>query len=219
MPPYRKPIFKTKKYKGKTYHADYFRNRRYKRVQGVSDQYTTHKIVRAIPSDTSGRINFHASALGLPDSTTFGTYATLFEYFKVLSITVRFFPAQVGSESLVGNNPGVPSMFQTYVRGNCISWIDANASDPVPTSVIDYINKASCRMIQPRGYHKRWIVRPTGYPEWAQTGGTTGLLVEDKWKSVIKLYGDGFTAIQAPGTQNYFYAQVTYKVRWRSRHE
>lgn len=195
---------------------------RWRRPQRVLQNMTRNvvwlKNVIASTSSTNGTITtrFPTSAVDLAGDFT--NYGLFYEEFKVLKLIVKIFPANVGGESqqiLQGATPSLP----VFQRGDICSWVDQGSNDPLPGGIDDVINRSSCRIFQPRRFHKRWMNRPRDFPNWGKLDNAGNIQTFDPWQAQIRLYGDNFTPISAPGQQNFFWCQILYKILYRNRRE
>lgn len=181
------------------------------------------KFTQNIPSNTNGNFFNNWAPPDVTACLDFARWAQNWEEFKVLQFSVKLFPAAVGSESLQEANNAAqpfPGNQATFKRGNTISWVDQGAPDPQFNSIEDLICRPSARLFNPRRYHKRYVFRPKGNPDWGQldTDGTVSL--PDQWNdSRIKVYGQGFTPSTSAGTQVWYYVMISYKVLFRGRQQ
>lgn len=169
--------------------------------------------VVTVTSDSTGQIFFVANPTNVASGGDFSTYGSLYQEFKVLKLTVKFLPSSVGSESLQ-----TPAGLGTFRRGDSVTWIETG-SVQTPGAVTDVINRSSAKLVQSRRMHKRWIDRPPGYPKWGELSTTGSIAVPDAWDTSVQMYGEGFSPVQAPGPQVYWYCLITYKVLFRSRND
>lgn len=186
--------------------------------QNLVRQVQWFKRVQAITSDTAGNIGFATDSTNVGNVDDFVTFGTLYSQFKVLKVVCKFFPANVGGESQQIITAGPGQGFPLLQRGDCLSYTGKQSA---LTSIPDLINRSSARLLQPRKYHKRWVDRPKGYPQWGELSNTGGVTTDDPWddESGIHMIGENFTPTQAPGQQNYFYVMTLWKVMFRSRQE
>lgn len=192
---------------------------RSKRVQqNLTRNVQWFKRVQAVTSDTAGNLAFSTTSQNVDTVDDFTTYGSLFTQYKVLKIICRFFPANVGGESLQIINTGPGQSFPLLQRGDCLTYTGKQSPT---TTIADLIQRSSARLLQPRRFHKRWVDRPKGYPEWGELNTTGGVVTADPWddESGIHMLGENFTPTQAPGQQNYFYVMTLWKVLFRSRQE
>lgn len=192
---------------------------RRKRVQqNLTRSVQWFKSVQAITSDTNGNIGNSELTSNVYTNDDFTTFGTLFRQFKILKVLVKYYPSNVGGESMQvsvgqGPSPGFP-MLQ---RGDCLTYCGSVA--PPASGITDVITRSSARLVQPRRFHKRWIDRPRGYMEWGETNTTGGVTTADPWIDGIHMLGENFTPVQVPGQQNFFYVMTLWKVLFRSRQE
>lgn len=195
-----------------------------KRVaQNITREVRWFKYVGVVTSNALGRLEENYSTGDVGQAKQFDSYTRIWEEYKVLQVSVKWFPANVGGESQQqppGGAPGPPPGAPLLQRGDCVTWCDPNTPSLYPTGgITDIMGKSSARLINPRRQHKRWINRPKGYPKWGLISPGGVVTTPDAWPGSISMYGDNFTPIQAPGTQQYFYAQVMFKVLFRSRQD
>ena len=192
-----------------------------KRYQGVDTKLFYFKRNATALSDADGKYfaNFNARSIngGTPATPLFPQFAQvkdLYDQYKVLGITIRFFPANVGIEpdsALFTSN--------ALLRGTTVVWNDQRTDTgvTVPTSVTQVINNSSMRMMASRRYFSRSIFRAKGYPAWANIQAPA---TEDSWNGSINVFVEGATpAVITPPAQTpiLFYFTVTYKVLFRGR--
>lgn len=192
--------------------------RRMRVGQNLTRDVKWFKSVVAVTSDNAGRITRRFPTGNVEIAGDFNIYGVFYEEFKVITMIVKLFPANVGGESVQTNqgpNPSIP----VFQRGDICSWVDQLGDDPLPAGIDDVINRSSCRLFQPRRYHKRYVNRPRDYPGWGKVNDSGVITTEDPWNCAIRLYGDNFTPISAPGQQNFFWAQIMYKVLYRNKRE
>ena len=193
----------------------------YKRYQGVDTKLFYFRRNAEALSDADGKYfaNFNARSIAGGTATTplfpqFAQVKDLYDQYKVLGITIRFFPANVGIEpdsALFTSN--------ALLRGQTVVWNDQRTDTgvTVPTSISQVINNASMRMMSSRRYFTRSIFRAKGYPAWANIQAPA---TEDPWNGSINVFVEGATpAVITPPTQTpiLFYFTVTYKVVFRGR--
>lgn len=199
---------------------------RQRRQQNLTRLVQYFKNVQTIASDNlTDLLNYGVNSRNVADAGEFQTYATLYSEYKVLKISVKYIPANVGGEStVIGPSPG-GNFRASFVRGDAVTWVDTDTPQPplppfpVPASIEAVINKSSARIIQPRRTHYRWVNRSRGYPTWGKTDNAGNITAADLWQPSLRMYGTGFTPSNVPGIQNYFYVMVTFKVLFRSRQE
>lgn len=146
----------------------------------------------------------------------FQKFGTIYEEFKTLMVVLKLYPSAVGSESLNTQGPG-GNLVPIYRRGDIVSWVDPTTPNDTVTQIIDVMGRPSATLFQPRRFHKRWMTRPRGYPEWASLNTDGTIQAQDTWQGSINVFGQGFTPSPAPGIQRYFYAEVSMKILFRSR--
>ena len=193
---------------------------RRKRVgQNLTREIKWFKRVQAITSDTAGNIGFDVSSVNVDTVPDFITYGTLYSQYKVLKVMCKFFPSNVGGESLQIINTGAGQSFPLLQRGDALTYTGKPAVTGL--GIADIIQRSSARLIQPRRFHKRWVDRAYGYPTWGELNPSGGVVTPDPWddESNITMIGENFTPTQAPGQQNFFYVMTLWKVLFRSRQE
>lgn len=134
----------------------------------------------------------------------FDTIKALYREYKVLSFSRRFMPYNIGAES---------STVGGFFRGNCATWALIDGEGTRPITIGDKINNASVRVISPRRPHMRYLSRPRGEPNWAETNGT-GTSNADDWTGEIVIMNDNATNSTA-----LWYAVTTWKVAFRGRND
>lgn len=180
------------------------------------------KFTQNIPSNTNGNFFNNWAPPDVTQCLDFTRWAQNWEEFKVLQFSVKLFPAAVGSESLqeAPNTQPIPGNQATFKRGNTISWVDQGQADPTFNSIEDLICRPSARLYNPRRYHKRWVVRPKGNPDWGQLDNDGTIALPDQWNdSRIKVYGTSFTPSTSAGTQVWYYVMISFKVLFRGRQQ
>mgnify|MGYP000101533070 CR=1 FL=1 len=146
----------------------------------------------------------------------------MFDQYKVLGMTYRLFPANVGTEPTGVDQTGPFQSPQPVNRGNHCLWIDQRFDGAVqqPTSISNVINTASARLINPRRPYKISIWRPTGKPKWGSTRAIA--TVPDDWTGVINHIIEGATTLP-PGnpqpTIPIWYYTLQWKVVFRGRQD
>lgn len=168
-------------------------------------------------SDFDGRAKEVWSVRDLPAATQqFLSCAQLYDQYKVLGMTVRLFPANVGIEP---HDELITTDF-TLFRGNAAVWSDQRPGDAVqiPNNINDVINYGSCRIIQPRRYYKRTIYRAKGFPDW---GGIEANQDADQWRGTITLLQTNATPDPGGGgaAPTLWYWSRTFKVVFRGRRQ
>jgi len=151
----------------------------------------------------------------------------MFDQYKVMGMTYRLFPANVGTES-TGRDPTLGGTTPSNLiplpinRGNHCLWLDQRFDGSVqqPTSIGDVINTASARLINPRRPYRISIWRPTGKPKWGSTRSLT--TNPDDWTGVINHIVEGATplppATPQPQIPIYYYT-LQWKVVFRGRQD
>ena len=181
------------------------------------------KFTQNIPSNTNGNFFNNWAPPDVTSCADFTRWAQNWEEFKVLQFSVKMFPAAVGSEALqeaLNASQPFPSNQATFKRGNTISWVDQGAADPNFATIEDLIVRPSARLFNPRRYHKRYVFRPRGNPDWGQLEDNGTVALPDQWNdSRIKVYGQGFTPSTSAGNQTWYYVMVSFKVLFRGRQQ
>lgn len=137
----------------------------------------------------------------------------LYDQFKVLSIRIRWFPANVGIEphdALLGAD-------QTLLRGNTITWLDQRADDLfAPLAISEVINDSSARMHASRKGFSRTIYRGSGFNAW---GNLQNQQTDDSWNGSISILTVDATPAVPPATfgPTLYYWTAAYKVLFRAR--
>ena len=134
---------------------------------------------------------------------------------------VKFYPAHVGSESIVDDDQA-GTWAPRFYRGNLVTWCDPQADSTGVTNILDVMGKPSAKIHNPRHFVKRWIDRPrSGFPTWGKTDPAGQIAVQDSWQGMIRLFGQGFTPTTQshPQFTTFYYAEVLYKILFRSRHD
>jgi len=195
-----------------------------RRQQNITKLVFWFKRVQAVTSDTAGGIGFAVTAINVTDIEEFQTFGTLYSQYKVLKVITKFFPSNIGGESMQIATPGAPPQLTglpMLQRGNALTYTGKDAASGQDT-IIGVLQRSSARLINPRRVHKRWMGRPkTGYDSWGELNSVGNVTSLDPWddESGIRLLGENFTPIQAPGQQNFFYNITYWKVVFRSRQE
>lgn len=193
-----------------------------KRVgQNLTREVRWFKDVGPVSSQLGGFVNDSITGAAVAGSQQFDLFGRIWEEYKVLKIIVKWFPANVGGESLQApSGTGVPVGAPLLQRGDCVTWIDPNTpTPPPPSSINDVMGKSSAMIVQPRRLQKRWMSRPRGYPTWGSIGPNGIIANLDPWDGSINMYGDNFTPSIAPGQQVFFWRIAYYKVLFRSRQD
>ena len=161
--------------------------------------------------------NFRFPAVG--DSLTICKGYT--EY-KVLSIRVRVFSSNIGTEG--GQLPGgvQPALIAGFNRGNTVMYVDQDIveGELPPTNIINAMTLGSCRMIPSRcDQYTKVLYRPKGQPLW---GSCDNNIPEanrppDPWRAGIFLLGNN--ARPNPGISPLWFYTVTYKIIFRGRNK
>jgi len=133
---------------------------------------------------------------------------SLYDEYKVLGISLRLFPSNVGTE------PGQTFEQGILNRGDQVIWSDQrfNGAGQVPTDIAVVLNHASARMLDPRRKYKRTLFRPKGYPDWGSC--ERPLEIPDRWDAAIQLLVNNVT----PDRPLWWYT-LQYKVIFRGRRQ
>lgn len=172
-----------------------------------------------------GRFNVSYGPADLQNVADFQKWGRCWEEYKVLSFSVKFYPVSVGSESLLGVPPPPDQRpIPIYYRGNTVTWVDQGKIQVQPQAQLDdIIVRPSAKLIQSRKFHKRWISRPKGNPQWGQFNedGTVNQALPDSWEdSRIKMYGQDYATPFPPSARLVFwYVVISYKVLFRGRQQ
>lgn len=193
-----------------------------RKMQNLTRDVRYFKEVRTIIANTNGNFRQLYRPDNVENCTDWLKWAVIWEEYKVLNFTVQFFASAVGSESLQEANApaSVPGRVATFKRGNVVTWVDQGELDTPagPDIISKLIIKPSARLINARDYHKRYINRPYGNPEWGRLSDDGQISIADDWQdSRIQIYGQDFTPSDAAGTQIYYYVMISYKVVFRGR--
>lgn len=189
----------------------------FKRSQQISTKVFYFKQNGVISPDLAG--NYYGnwrSANFLTAPAPFGVLDLfgLYDQYKILGYTVKWFPANVGIEpdSALFVSSGL-------LRGDCITWTDQRfePTNPQPVNISGVINNASCKMINPRRPYRRSIYRSKGNPEWGSCQNYT--TAPDSWDSSIEMLVNGATASTATATPVLFYYTVQWKIVVRGRRQ
>lgn len=169
-------------------------------------------------------VNPSSAPTTLQEAIQFTKFGSIWEEYKLLKMIVKFYPAHLGSESLVTPiGPAGPGQWEPrFYRGNVVSWVDPQGDSQAITNIVLVMGKPSARLHQPRHFIKRWLDRPrSGYPTWGTIAQDGIIQNPDPWNGMIRLFGEGFSPPQQsePDLQVYYYAEVLYKVMFRSRQD
>lgn len=200
----------------------YTRTQAAKRRQNISTKVFYIKDNGEIRSDITGAVERIWSAEDIYTSTPanlpqWPLITPLFEQYKVLAMTIKLFPANVGIEP---HDAAIGQDF-TLFRGNHIVWTDVRpgAASPFPIQIKEIINQGSARMIHPRRGYSRTIYRATGFSPW----GSLELPTEaDSWKGTINLlvnHASVWNPISQSDAPLLYYWTRTYKVLLRGRRQ
>lgn len=136
----------------------------------------------------------------------------LYAEYKILSIKLNLYPANVGTED---NLPGVS--VNPWQRGNVVTYIEQSLSQSqqLPTTINQVMNLGSAMMTVPRRRHTRILYRPKGYPEWGQCDSD---IPQSQWR-LDPWWGSIFWLLNGstPGGPPVSFYKVTYKVIFRGR--
>lgn len=132
----------------------------------------------------------------------------MYDQYKVLSMRVKWFPVNVGTE------PGQVLAQGIFNRGDQVIWSDQRFDDTaqVPILISEILNHGSARMIQPRRFQTRSMFRPKGFPRW----GSCEDFVDnpDPWNGAIQMIVNNATE-----DRPLWYYTLTYKVAFRGRRQ
>lgn len=191
----------------------------FKRHNQVSTKVFYFKQNGTIISDLAGNYYGNWRSRNLLTNPPFGILQLfdMYDQYKILAYTVRFFPANVGieSDSAIFAAAGLK-------RGNTIVWSDQrfDSNQATPSSISNVINNASSRIINSRRPYKRTIFRAKGNPNWGSCHDYT--TDPDPWDSSIEiLVNDATPSSLTPplvSIQLYFYT-VSWKVIVRGRRQ
>lgn len=133
---------------------------------------------------------------------------SLYDQFKVLAISVKWFPVNVGTE------PGQVLAQGILNRGDQVIWSDQRFDDTavLPIQISEVLNHGSARMIQPRRFQSRTMYRPKGHPEWGSCENPQ--TIQDPWNGAIQMLVNNAT----PNRPIWYYT-LTYKVLVRGRRQ
>lgn len=133
---------------------------------------------------------------------------SLYDQYKVLAISVKWFPVNVGTE------PGQVLSQAIFNRGDQVIWSDQrfDESATVPVLLGEVLNHGSARMIQPRRFQARTMYRSKGHPEWGSCENP--LTNPDPWNGAIQMLVNNATPDRA-----LWYYTLTYKVLVRGRRQ
>lgn len=127
----------------------------------------------------------------------FGLVEPLYKEYKVVWMSVKFIP--VGQQG-------------TFDRGVTMTRVDQSGDIAQPVNIFSTINDKS--VVVHTSYYKpikRWVRRPSGYPEWTPIEAPS---VDDSWKAIIDIFNQG--AATSTGNPLYYYIR-TFKVIFRGR--
>lgn len=203
--------------------------RRRRVAQNLTREVRWFKGVGFLRADDNGLIRFTMSQNStdtlLTNASQFTKYASIWEEYKILKMMVKFYPARVGSESLIYDTaPGPPTNLQPlFYRGDAVTWVDPQGDSQLVNAVVEVMGKPSAKIINTRHFHKRWLDRPrSGYPTWGHLSQAGGVLTPDPWNGMIRMFGDNFSPPGPPGqpyTTIHYWTNVFWKVLFRSRHD
>lgn len=157
-------------------------------------------------------------------------YSTFWSQYKFLSIQIKIYSANVGTEGMKGTNgpQGIAQPFG-WLRGNSALYTVSQFSRDqiIPTSINEVIGRGSCQMIPSRS--EKWtrtIYRPRGYPAYgvcdiAVGQGTTNpwaLRTPDLWTGRIFFLGNNATGANPPNAQRpLWYYVMRVKCHFKGR--
>lgn len=143
--------------------------------------------------------------------------STCYTEYKVLSLKLRLFAANIGTEpGMEVLGPDIPG----FNRGDAVIYIDqdVNRSEVYPPNILQVINKGSARMIAPRAQkHTVTMYRKKGVPGWGCCDPNIALLdrAPDPWLAAIVLTGNN-ARVGIP-VRPLWYFTITYKILFRGR--
>ena len=203
-----------------------------KRAANVSTRVMYFKRSSSINSDNSGNINFSWKTYdgevgndttppefptGVADSQV---AAQLFSEYKVLSIKVRLFASNVGTETgQIASGANIPG----FNRGDHCMYFDqkVDKNEISPTEILEVINLGSAKMIAPRTQKfTRTMFRPKGYPTWGscnQNIDPSDDRTPDPWFGKIHLVANNCLTANQNGVRPVWFFTVTYKIIFRGR--
>jgi len=192
--------------------------RKAKVKQNVGLRSFWFKTITYLQSDLAGYVS---NAPGISTNSAqlasdFGKMALNFMQYKVVKIIVRWIPTNLGTngaQELAG--PQIGRVL--YQRGTFIGWSTIDASEPYPLNVDEVIAKPSTKIVNPMRQYRRYLKRPSGYPDWGTLSDTGGVVVPDEWQSSLRVFGEGFTPTQATGQQRFFIQVAQFQVVFRGR--
>lgn len=164
-------------------------------------------------TDLTGSIQRKWSVQDVYSVPQFNTLGQLYDQFKVLAITIRLYPANVGIEP----DPSLlPVGSNGLLRGNAGVWCDQRpATVGFPGTIVQMINYGSAKLINPRRPYKRTMFRATGFNSW---GGIQTAAINDSWRGEIKLLQvDATPAVVGSPPPTLWYWSRTFKIIYRGR--
>lgn len=197
------------------------RTQKLRRFNQVSTKVFYFKINGELTTDGSGNIyrawttrNLNVPSPGIPVPAGWDSLKELYDQYKVIGMTLKLFPANVGIE------PDATLLAAGgLLRGDTAVYSDQrfDSGAAAPTQINEVINKASCRMINSRRPYTRNLFRSRGYPTWANTQGPA---TPDSWNGSIEILVNNATpeSLTPPiTTPLLWYWTLQYKVVVRGR--
>lgn len=184
------------------------------RHNNVSSKIFYLKDNGTLSTDVNGTIQQVWNVQGIYANPQFVPCAALYQQFKVIGMTVKLYPANVGIEP---DPSALPVGDNGLFRGDCVVWGDQRPGQiaQFPTTVSAAINYGSAQIIQPRRKYKRTMFRATGFPDW---GSTDVPAVNDQWRGTLNLLQTNATPAAVGGNAPVmWYWMRTLKVIFRGR--
>lgn len=222
----RRPFFRRNNYRGGRYGLATRprmmpRALRFKRMNQVDTRVCYFKVNGVITANDqlNQYYEFRTSFLYAANPNGWAQYTLLYDQFKILGMTYRLYPSNVGTEPTAAGAQGPASTIH-FNRGNHCIWNDQRWDPTVvqPTTIGQVINTASAKLINPRRPYTRSIWRPRGRYQWGATRAFT-TTNPDPWTGSINHLINGAT-VQPQGQlkELYFYV-LTFKVIFRGRQD
>jgi len=183
----------------------------YKRYNNLSTKVFYFKESGEITTGTTGTffVNWNVQNIVTAAPAQVADVFKLYDEFKVLAMSVKLFPANVGIESdtaILGSNG--------LLRGDQIVWSDqkGNVTVTAPANIQAIINQGSARLINPRNPYARTLYRAKGNTEWGKCENPA--VVPDSWDGSVSIYGQETTNV---ALRKLWYWSRTYKIIVRGR--
>lgn len=166
-------------------------------------------------SVTPGTIGYFAQPDTVVQCNRWDNIAPMYKQFKVLKMIVKFYPANIGAETIgIAGGPGV-QLQQRFYRGDTITWADQEGNVAAPPNIQSKMGNPSTRYIIARRFHKRWLDRPRGYNLWDELNLNGSIAPSaEYWNPSINLFGTNYSE-PIVGLPHY-YVMKMYKVLFRS---